>query len=439
MSLRDPSSLDGSLGYQFASATHCTTKRRRIMKTHPFDIGSPDYQRNPYPTLARMIEQGPVVKFRLPLIGPMWAVTTYDAVNDLLRDHATFVRDPRTAGLKKGANLPWWFPSSMRTMTETMITRDEPDHRRLRGLVEQAFVRRSVDELRPRFRAIATEMLNDLEANHRRTGAPVDLVAGLARPFPLAVICELLGLPPADRPMFVKQAEAITRGFSLLTFFRLFAGLQRLSGYVRERIQAARSQPQAGLISALIVAEQEGHRLTEQEMVTMILLLLFAGHVTTVHLIGGGVYTLLEQPEQKQRLLSEWSLVNGAVNEMLRYLSPVQMTKPLLPVRDLDWRGHSFQQGDKVIACLASANVDPARFDEPTRFDIGREPNPHVAFGAGIHNCLGWKLAVAEAEIAVQELFTRFPNLNLSIPQSQVRWSRQPGTRGMESLPVRLW
>lgn len=409
------------------------------MKSESFDITSQEYKRNPYPTLARMIACGPVLKVRLPLLGKFWAVTTYDAVNELLRDRETFVRDPRTAGLKKGSNLPWWFPRSMRMMTETMVTRDEPDHRRLRGLVEQAFVRRSIDDLRPRFQQIASQLLDDLEANHRRTGQPVDLVARFARPFPLAVICELLGLPQADRPMFVKQAEAITRGFSLLSFFRLFSNLQRLRGYVRERIQAARNQPQAGLISALIAAEQEGHRLTEEELATMILLLLFAGHVTTVHLIGAGIYTLLEHPAQKARLMADWSLVNGAANEMLRYLSPVQMTKPMLPIRDLEWRGQRLQRGDKIVAFLASANVDPARFNQPTNFDIGRQPNPHVAFGAGIHVCLGWKLAVAETEIAVQELLTRFPKLCLGIPPSQVPWSRQPGTRGMESLPIRLW
>jgi cytochrome P450 len=409
------------------------------MKSRAFEIASQDYKRNPYPALARMIEQGPVVKVKLPLFGNFWAATTYDAVNELLRDRETFVRDPRTAGLKRGANLPWWFPPSMRAMAESMITRDEPDHRRLRSLVEQAFVRRNIDQLRPRFKSLATEMLDELEAEHRRTGQPVDLVAGLARPFPLAVICELLGLPQADRPMFVKQAESIANNPSLLGILQMFSGIRHITTYIRERIQAVRNKPQEGLISALIAAEQDGHRLTEEETVAMILLLLFAGHITTVHLIGAGIYTLWEHPEQKQMLISNWSLVNGAVNEMLRYLSPVQMSKPMLPVRDMEWHGQRLKRGDKIVAFLAAANVDPHQFERPTQFDVRRQPNSHVAFGAGIHVCLGSKLAVAETEIAVEELLTRFPKLDLGIPRSQVRWSGQPGTRGMESLPVTLW
>ncbi len=159
-----------------------------------FDLRSQDYKRNPYPTLAGLLAAGPVVNVKYPIIGRLWTATSYEAVNELLRDHQTFVRDPRTAGLKKGANLPWWVPRSMRVMAETMLTRDEPDHRRLRGLVEQAFLRSSIQQLRPRFEAMVTQMIDTLAARQRQTRRPVDLVSGLARPFPLAVICELLGI-----------------------------------------------------------------------------------------------------------------------------------------------------------------------------------------------------------------------------------------------------
>jgi cytochrome P450 len=408
------------------------------MKPRTFEISSQDYKRNPYPILAEMLENGPIIQLKYPFIGTFLAVTNYEAVNDLLRDRETFVRDPRTAGLKKGANLPWWLPRSMRLAADSMITRDEPDHRRLRGLVEQAFLRRSVEQLRPRFESIATEMLDDLEAQQRQTGQPVDLVSGLARPFPLAVICELLGLPHSDRPLFVRQAESLANNLSVVSLFRWVTGIRRITSYIREQIQAARKQPREGLISALVAAEQNGQRLSEDETVAMILLLLFAGHVTTVHLIGGGVYTLLAHPEQKQALLSDWTQVGGAVDEMLRYLSPVQTTKPMLPIRDIEWRGQQLKRGTRILALLAAANVDPQQFADPERFDIHRHPNPHVAFGAGIHICLGLKLAVAETEIAVEKLFSRYPNLELAIPDSEVAWSRQPGTRGMESLPVHL-
>lgn len=408
------------------------------MKTRAFDLRSQDYKRNPYPTLARLVAEGPVLKIKYPIIGGIWTATSYEAVNELLRERQTFVRDPRTAGLKKGAKLPWWVPPSMRAMAETMINRDEPDHRRLRGLVEQAFLRSSIQQLRSRFEAIATEMIDGLEAQQQRTGQPVDLVAGLARPFPLAVICELLGLPQADRPLFVKHAEAFAGNTSWYGIFKMLRYSKRLMVYIRERIEIAKATPQPGMISELIAAEQQGDRLTEDEMVTMVLLLLLAGHLTTVHLIGAGVYTLLEHPQQKQMLLADWSLAGSAIDEVLRYVSPVQMTKLLMPVRDLPWHGKILKKGERMIACLAAANVDPRQFKGPERFDILRQPNSHVAFGAGTHICLGLKLAVAEAEIALQQLFTRFPNLELGIPREQVRWSRPLGTRGLESLPVKL-
>ncbi len=408
------------------------------MKPKTFEIASQEYKRNPYPTLAEMLEHGPIVTIKYPFIGKFLAVTNYEAVNDLLRDRETFVRDPRTAGLKKGANLPWWLPRSMSMAAESMIIRDEPDHRRLRGLVEQAFLRRSVEQLRPRFEAIATEMLDDLEAKQRQTGRPVDLVSGLARPFPLAVICELLGLPHSDRPMFVQQAESLANNLSIVSLFKWLTGIRQITLYIREQIQAARKQPREGLISALVAAEQDGQRLTEDEMAAMVLLLLFAGHITTVHLIGAGVYTLLRHPEQKQSLMADWTQIEDAVHEMLRYLSPVQTTKPMMPIRDFEWRGQQLKRGDRILALLAAANADPRQFADPERFDIRRHPNPHVAFGAGIHICLGLKLAVAETEIAVEQLFRRYPNLKLAILDSEVRWSRQPGTRGMESLPVLL-
>jgi cytochrome P450 len=409
------------------------------MKPPAFQILSQEYKRNPYPTLSRMLEQGPVVRIVYPFIGSFWAVTPYDAVNELLRDHRTFVRDARTAGLKKGANLPWWFPRFLRGTTEGMILRDEPDHRRLRSLVEQAFVRRNIDQLRPRFEAIASRMIDDLETQFRKTGRPVDLVTGLARPFPLAVICELLGLPHEDRQMFIRQAESFANRPSILSLIFILWSMSGIDRYVRRQIEAVQHSPREGLISELIAAEQQGQKLTHDETAAMLVLLLFAGFITTVHLIGGGVFTLLEHPDQKALLLADWSLAGRAVDEMLRYLSPVQTTKALMPVRDLDWHGHNFRRGENIVALLAAANVDPQQFPEPERFDIRRAPNPHVAFGAGPHVCLGWKLAVAECEIAVQQLFTHFPQLELAVPPSQVKWSRQPGTRGMESLPLRLW
>ena len=408
------------------------------MKPRHFDIRSQVYKRNPYPTLAKLIDDGPVLKMKFPLIGSTWVVTGYDAVNELLRDRQSFVRDPRTAGLTRRTNLPWWVPRSLRPVAESMINRDEPEHRRLRGLVEQAFLRRNIEQLRPRLEATASHMLDDMQATQQRTGQPVDLVAGLARPFPLAVICELLGLPASDRPMFVKKAEDLANNGSWWGLFRLLRGMTRLAAYTREQVRAAKDAPHDGLISALLTAEENGEQLTEDELVAMVLLLLLAGHLTTVHLIGAGIYTLLEHPPQKQLLLADWSLADRAIDEILRYVSPVQTTKPMMPARDMVWHGQALERGERIIAILAAANVDPRQFARPTEFDIRRDPNPHVAFGAGIHICLGLKLAIAETQIALRQLFTRFPRLELATHPTQIRWSRQLGTRGIEALPVML-
>lgn len=408
------------------------------MHVRNFDLYSQAYKRNPYPTLAAALAQAPVVRVKFPLFGKVWMATTYDAVNELLRERQTFVREPTSARISQRAYLPWWVPRSLLPMAGSMINRDEPAHRRLRGLVEQAFVRRSIEHLRPRFEAIVDEMLDDLEARFRRDGRPVDLVAGLARPFPLAVICELLGLPPEDRPRFVRLAESFAGRFSPLALFRWLSTIKALVAYIREQIQLCRAKPREGLISELIAAQHEGERLTDDELLAMVVLLLGAGHLTTVHLIGAGVYTLLEHPAQKQALLDDWSLVGSAVDEVLRYVSPVQMTKPMMPARDLEWHGQGLKRGEKMFALLAAANVDPLKFERPDHFDIRRSPNPHVAFGAGIHVCLGARLARIEAEIALERLLTRFPRLEAAVPSSDVRWSGQPGTRGLAELPVRL-
>src|SRR5262249_48984079 len=260
--------------------------RRPRMGVQDFDLYSQAYKRNPYPTLAAMLAQGPVVRVRFPMFGKVWMATTYEAVNELLRERQTFVREAQSAGIALRASLPWWVPRSLLPMAGSMINRDEPAHRRLRGLVEQAFVRRSIEHLRPRFEAIVDRMLDDLHAQFQRDGRPVDLVAGLARPFPLAVIAELLGLPPEDRPTFEKLAEALAGRFSLVTLFRWLRAMKGLVAYIREQIRLRRDEPREGLVSELIAVQHEGERLTDDELLAMVVLLLGAGHLTTVHLIG---------------------------------------------------------------------------------------------------------------------------------------------------------
>lgn len=403
-----------------------------------FDLTSHEFKRNPFPTFARMREQGPVVRGKLPLIGEVWLATTYEAVCRVLRDQKNFVRDARKAGKERPGGLPWWVPPMFRVLAQNMLARDGQDHRRLRGLVEQAFLRQSVEEMRPQIESLADRFLDDVERRAEASRYPVDLLRHLARPFPLAVICTLLGLPDEDRPRFTRWAERLTLATSAWGVLFAVPGIWRLLRYFRQQFEACRRQPRPGLISALVEAEQEGDRLSEEELLAMVFLLLLGGHETTVYLISGGVWALLEHPGQKAELLSDWSRVGSAVEEMLRYVSPVQITKPRFVAHDMELYGRPLRRGDFILGVLGSANSDPAQFSEPERFDINRHPNPHVDFGTGIHVCLGLKLARAEAAVALEKLFTRFPHLELGCPASDLQWAGRIGIRALASLPVTL-
>jgi cytochrome P450 len=320
-----------------------------------------------------------------------------------------------------------------------MLLRDPPDHRRLRSLVDQAFQRHSIETLRPRIAILADEALDHLASEAARSGGTADLLAHFARPFPLAVICEMLGLPPGDRPRFTRWASRFSTSSGLLgIFWGLFMGVRQMMQYVRAEFQRQSRQPREGLLAALIQAEEAGDRLSEDELVAMVFLLLAAGHETTLHQITLSVLALLDHPQQLAALKTNWRLAESAVQELLRYISFAQVAKPRYAATDTEFGGQSIRRGRMLFACLASANSDPTVFADPERLDIHRNAQRHVAFGAGIHVCLGAKLARTEIEIALQHLFKRFPNLQLAVPRTAIRYSARPGTRAIQILPVRL-
>ncbi len=401
------------------------------------DLLSEDFKRDPYPTLSRMVERGPVVETAFPFLGTVYMVTTHAAVNALLKDSKSFIRDPRSLGKSP---IPWfgrWMPRCLRIMASGMIIRDNPDHRRLRMLVDQAFSRSSMEQLQPRVEQLTDELLDEIEQK-ADTGKPVDLMEDLCRPLPIAVISELLGLPREDRDMFASWADRFAIHPSFRGVISLVPTLWRMESYVRKQIQLCRESPRPGLLSALVEVEAEGLQLTEDEAVGMTLLLLFAGHATTTNLIGDLVLELLDRPEQKQLLLEDWSRADGAVEEALRYCASVLSSKPMYAVRDLEFQGTELKRGDRVMALLSAANLDPSVFPDPLRFDILRTPNPHVAFGTGSHVCLGLKLARLETRVAISRLFSRYPALELAVPRDQIRWAALKGLRGPRQLPVRL-
>lgn len=403
-----------------------------------FDLSSLEMKEQPFPMLARMREAGPLIRARLSFFGEVWLATTFESVNELLRDHDRFVQNPVLAGNRLMAGIIYWLPRSLRPIATNMLLRDPPDHRRLRALVDQAFHRHSVEALQPRIEKLADDALDVLAEQASRSPGGVDLIAHFARPFPLAVICEILGLPPEDRPQFTRWAAGFSTASSLLSIVWGLRGISKLMRYVSEEVQRQAKCPRDGLLAALIQAEAEGDKLSEDELVAMVFLILAAGHETTLHQIAGSVLTLLDHPDQLRALKADWGLAESATQELLRYISFAQVTKPRYVREDTEFYGRTIRKGEMVFGCLASANTDPLVFENPDRLDLGRSPNRHIAFGTGIHVCLGAKLARAEIAIALERLFTRFPDVRLAVPRSRVKYSRRPGTRGLVALPV-MW
>jgi cytochrome P450 PksS len=395
------------------------------------DFTSQDYLRDPATGLTKLRAAGPVVEVRFPIIGRTWITTTSDLASRVLKDSDTFTmrKNGRVAGLR------WWMPGWLRALAVSMLTMDEPDHTRLRSIVDEAFRRRAILDMEPRIFAIADELAAELFAD----GSPADLVERYARKLPLSVICELLGLPLGDRPRFIAWAKTLTRLTGMVSFLRMVAGIGPMKRYLEERLQVARDTGGEGLIAELVRVEKEGRaRINGQEMVAMVFLLLSAGSETTTHLISGSVYELTRAPTLRDWLEEDWSRANLAIEEFLRFVSPVQFTKPRFVRNDIELGGVCLKKGDKIMAMLAAANMDPDANPRPEKLDLERKPNRHLSFGTGIHFCLGHQLARIEGKCALKALFKRWPQLELAVPPNSVRWRQRPGLRAIEKLPVAI-
>jgi cytochrome P450 len=397
--------------------------------TFGVDFTSQDFFRDPAAAFDRLRAAGPVVEVKLPMIGQVWTTTTQETASRVLKDNHVFTlrkEDGAVAGMR------WWMPSIFRVFAKNMLTVDEPDHSRLRGIVEEAFRRSAVLDMAPRIRAIAGQLADDLFIR----GSPADLVARYARTLPLSVICELLGLPSADRPKFMAWANRATSASSTLAFFRMVPTLVATKRYLQQRLEHARTAGGRGLIAELVQVEKEGAPISSEEMVAMMFLLLFAGHETTTHLISGSVFELTKNPALRDWLAEDWSRADLAIEEFLRFVSPVQFSKPRVIRRDVEVGGVRLKRGEQIVAMLAAANLDPAGNTHPEKLDLDRRPNRHIAFGTGIHFCLGHQLARLEGKSALEALYTRWPGLRLAVKPEQIRWRSRPGIRAIVSLPV---
>jgi cytochrome P450 len=393
------------------------------------DFTSQGYFRNPAAEIEKLRSAGPVVEVQFPMVGKVWTTTTQDLADRVLKDSETFtIRD----GIGGVAGLQWWMPRIVRTLANHMLSKDEPDHKRLRDIVDEAFRRRAVLEMEPRILTIADELAGEPFAE----GSPTDLVERYARKLPLSVICELLGLPLEDRPKFSAWASGFTRLTGTIGLLSLIPNILAMRRYLEKQLKAVRENGGTGLIAELVRVEKEGEQISRDEMVAMVFLLLFAGHETTTHLISGSVYELLRNAALRDWLEEDWSRAGLAVEEFLRFISVVQFTKPRFVRKDIELGGIRLKQGEKIMPMLAAANLDPQANPHPEKLDLARKPNRHLAFGTGIHFCLGHQLARLEGVCALKALFRRWPKLALAVDEKKIKWRQRPGLKAVEHLPV---
>jgi cytochrome P450 len=404
-----------------------------------------------FPVYAAMRERGPVTRVALPSGEAFCLVTRYAECLEVLKDHERFANDPAhalteeeyaelfqraTEGLTPEQQA--FAAETDEILSRNLLAVDPPDHSRLRRLVAIPFTPKFIEGLRPRVQAIADELLDAVDARSLNSGRrEMDLIDDFAYPLPLTVIAEMLGIPPADRDRFREwSAAAVSFTPADPANPEITARLIEFIAYLRRLVTEKRSDPGDDLLSGLVLAEAEGDKLSENELLSMMFLLIVAGHETTVNLIGNGTLALFDHPEQRARLGEHPALLKSAIEEMLRYFGPVEMSLSRWVRADTEIGGEPLRRGEQILALLASANHDGTQFPDAETFDVGREPNRHVAFGTGIHACLGATLARLEGQIAFATLLARMPQLALAIPRAEVQWRDGTFLRGLIRLPV---
>jgi cytochrome P450 len=398
-----------------------------------YDLYSDAFRADTYATFARMREDDPIIcQPGIDGETPIWWVTRYEDAEAVLLDDERFVRDPRLAVSPE--QLPE-LPEFFRFIDSNMLNRDGDTHLRLRRLVSKAFTPRMIERLRPRIQEIADELIDRVSA-----AGEMELVSDFAFPLPITVIAELLGVPAADRDRFREWSGAmVSPALAAADMERTDALLGAFVTYLLALFAERREEPGEDLVSALVAVEDGGDTLSEEELSSMVALLIVAGHETTVSLIGNAMRALLTHPEQRAAIECDPSLLPRAVEELIRYDGPVERTLNRWAAVDVEIRGRQIRRGETVIVILGAADHDPERFAEPDTLDLAAErEGRHLGFGRGRHFCLGAPLARLEAEIALGTLLRRLPGLRLAVPPAELRWRPVPLFRSLVALPV-VW
>ena len=419
------------------------------------DIGSSEFRRDAFQTYREMNAECPVHRvvitngadggeqqgfFNRPLV----FVTGYDEASAALLDPRFSVEAFKMMTEEQLAQLPET-AEEFRPLRRSVLSVDPPDHSRLRKLVQKNFTAGEIEKLRPRIREIADNLLDTAiaAAEERGETAPnrtMELISQFSYPLPMTVIAEMLGVPEADRDDVRRWSE------NLLSSQRAAAeqqeetlrNLRAFIAYLRELFAEKRGKPQDDLITAMVQAEEDGDKLDEDELLSMVFILIVAGHITTVNLIASGVYALLTNPEQLAKLKADRSLIKNAVEETLRYYGPAETTTARWATEEIELGGVAIQRGEALIAGLGAADRDPERFVNPEAFDIERgDAGRHMAFGKGIHVCLGAPLARVEGQVALEAILDKMPDLALGVTAEEIAWQAS-FLRSLTALPVRF-
>ncbi|WP_434750961.1 cytochrome P450 family protein [Paenibacillus amylolyticus] len=391
-------------------------------ETSSTDFFTASFTQNPYPVYEKLRKDAPLFKVMFPQGEFGWMITRYEDAVQILKD-SRFSKDMVKRYGSEGQSI----------FSSNMLFSDPPDHRRLRGLVQKAFTPKLVEDMRNHIQSIADNLLNNLPSQET-----MNLIDDFAFPLPIIVISEILGVPLEDRDKFRMWSNTFIDASTAKNTELLLQHKQEFIEYLTDWFAKVRKEPGQDLISQLVIAEESGEQLTERELLSVVSLLIIAGHETTVNLIGNGMLALLEHPEQRNLLIQQPELIHQAIEEMLRYNGPVEFSTSRWASEDMEFRGQQIAKGELVVVALDSANRDEEQFKDPDVFDITREKSAHLAFGKGIHLCLGAPLARLEGEIAVSTLLNRFPNMRLQNDVDTLEWRPGMIVRGVKEIPVQL-
>ena len=401
-----------------------------IDHSRPINLNSAEFNNDKFAWYEQIREDLPVHQAKVSII-KVFTIARYDDCTSILKDPRVLRNRSTITG---GGRFPFPMPKAIKPIAESMIVEDDPNHRRLRELVRRAFRPQAIEVLETKIDQYSNELLDGLSLKKE-----FDLQSVYALAIPMRMIGDMMGLSREAIPQFKEMFSILTKGFGGWRIFRtLFWDMPDTVRFVRELIGQKRDHPGDDILTGLIEADAEGDRLTEDEIVAMVFLLIVGGYETTVHLITNGVLTLLENPEQLARLRDNPELINSAVEEILRHRGPVQSTKPGYAAEDIHLHGVTIPKGKPIMPLFGAANHDPRAFDNPQVFDIGRTPNRHLGFGHGTHFCLGAHLARAEARFGILNLLQRFPNLQLAGDPASLKLQNMPGWHRYDGLPVKI-